>query len=159
MRLNTSEIASGKASDVGWLASRGMHLSPKWHWLRERPWAAAILDRLTTTRPTFNGHNASAWKRDVLRVNGFDERMGYGGMDREMGERLENLGVRGLQIRHRAVCIHLDHDRDYVSAEAIRKNQAIRRSTRHFGSTRTPYGVVQDTEHGQMSRHTVSAAA
>ncbi|MEQ1840227.1 MAG: glycosyltransferase, partial [Verrucomicrobiales bacterium] len=47
------------------------------------------------TRPTFNGHNVSAWKSDILAANGFDERMKYGGLDRELGERLVTRGLRG----------------------------------------------------------------
>ncbi len=102
---------------------------------------APIADRLTTTRPSWNGGNASAWREDVLAANGFDERMGYGGEDREFGERLENAGVRGTQIRYRAICAHLDHDRGYARPDALTRNNAIRRRTRSLRRTTTLHGI------------------
>ena len=72
-----------------------------------RGWRAARSDH--DDRRTWNGHNSSGWKADIVRVNGFDERMEWGGEDREMGERLMNHGIRGKRIRFRAVCVHLDH--------------------------------------------------
>lgn len=66
---------------------------------------ASILNAVTTTKPTWNGHNASGWMEDVMRVNGYDERMEYGGQDREFGERLVNCGITGLQIRYSAICL------------------------------------------------------
>ena len=56
---------------------------------------------------------------DILNVNGFDERMQYGGEDRELGERMLNLGIRSKQLRYSAVCLHLDHTRGYVKQEMI----------------------------------------
>jgi hypothetical protein len=52
--------------------------------------------------------------------------MGYGGLDRELGERLENAGVRGKQVRHRALVVHLDHPRGYREEAVLRRNRAIR---------------------------------
>jgi cellulose synthase/poly-beta-1,6-N-acetylglucosamine synthase-like glycosyltransferase len=142
-RLSRDDIAAGRATGLRWLVSHGLPLTRKALLLAASGSAAAVLDRITPTRPTFNGHNASAWRRDVLRVNGFDERMGYGGLDRELGERLANAGIRGTQIRHRAVCVHLDHTRSYVDPAVIEGNRAIRRSTREHCATWTPFGIQQ----------------
>ncbi|MYG18810.1 MAG: hypothetical protein F4208_04395 [Gemmatimonadales bacterium] len=98
--------------------------------LGRSPRRAAWLDRLTTTRATWNGHNASAWKTDLLRVNGFDERMTYPVEDRELGERLRNAGVRPIQARHRAVCAHVEHDRPWLDPEAQARNERLRAETR-----------------------------
>lgn len=113
---------------------------------------ARLLDRITPTRATWNGHNASAAKSDLLAVNGFDERLGYGGEDRELGERLRNYGLRALGIRYRAVCVHLEHGRGYVDPEDARRIEAVRRKTRgvpkHFSRFE---GLVRGpawTEHG-----------
>ena len=35
------------------------------------------------------------------------------GEDRELGERMLNLGIRSKQLRYSAVCVHLDHARGY----------------------------------------------
>jgi hypothetical protein len=100
-----------------------------------------LLDAVTTTGPTFNGHNSSVWRDDLFRVNGFDERLEWGGLDRELGERLENAGVRGKQIRHRALVVHLDHGRGYKRPEAMAKNRAIRDEVAAKRLTRTEFGV------------------
>ena len=102
---------------------------------------ARLLDAVTTTRASFNGHNASAWRDDLVRVNGFDERLEWGGLDREIGERLENAGVRGMQVRHRTIVVHLDHGRGYKRPEAIARNRAIRDEVAAQKLTRAPEGL------------------
>lgn len=48
--------------------------------------------------------NMSCWRDDLLRVNGFDERMeGYGAEDRELVARLENAGLRRRQLKWAAL--------------------------------------------------------
>ena len=142
-RITIPDVFAGRATDPEWLFARGLH-DPKWRFrLASGPVVPRVLDMLTTTRATLNGCNASTWKRDVVRVNGFDERMGYGGLDRELGERLVNAGVRPIQVRYRAVCVHLDHARGYVSEEAWRANRELRRQTRRNRAVWTPYGIRQ----------------
>ncbi len=104
----------------------------------------ALLNSMTQTKPTFNNCNSSAYKSDLLMINGYDERMQYGGPDRELGERLENAGIKGKQIRYSAICIHLDHPRGYATKESWDKNFAIRKETKESKSTWTPYGIVKD---------------
>jgi glycosyltransferase involved in cell wall biosynthesis len=54
--------------------------------------------------------NMSFWRDDLLRVNGFDERMeGYGAEDRELSARLENAGLRRRQLKWCALAAHLEH--------------------------------------------------
>jgi glycosyltransferase involved in cell wall biosynthesis len=54
--------------------------------------------------------NMSFWRDDLLRVNGFDERMeGYGAEDRELAARLGNAGVRRRQLKWAALAVHLEH--------------------------------------------------
>lgn len=54
--------------------------------------------------------NMSFWRDDLLRVNGFDERMeGYGAEDRELAARLGNTGVRRTQLKWAALAAHLEH--------------------------------------------------
>jgi hypothetical protein len=76
-------------------------------------------------------------------VNGHNEEMRYGGQDREMGERLENMGLRGKRIRYYAILLHLDHPRGYATPESIAKNRAIRRETVAKRIIRTPLGIDQ----------------
>ena len=54
--------------------------------------------------------NMSFWRDDLLRVNGFDERMeGYGAEDRELAARLDNAGVKRRQLKWAALALHLEH--------------------------------------------------
>ena len=77
-------------------------------------------------------------------MNGFDERMAYGGEDREFGYRLENIGVKPLGIRYSAPCLHLDHPRGYADPELRAKNQEIIARTRSTKTTRTEFGLNQE---------------
>jgi hypothetical protein len=95
----------------------------------------------TPTKPTWNGHNASGWKADLISVNGFNEEMQYGGEDRELGERLVNMKLLPKQIRYSAFCLHLDHERGYVSEEIWNKNDAIRADTKANKTIKTSSGI------------------
>lgn len=126
-------------------------------WLRARGWrpgrralrllrpgpAPAVLDALTPTKATWNGHNASTLRRHLLDANGFDLDMAYGGEDRALGERLVNSGLGGVQARHRLLVIHLDHGRPYVDAKALVRNRAIRRRIRREHETRSRRGLAE----------------
>jgi GT2 family glycosyltransferase len=105
--------------------------------------AGRLMDTVTTTKATWNGHNSSCWRRNMVDVNGFDERMRYGGEDREFGERLIHAGVRSRQVRHRAICVHLWHDRNYVHDEALRRNLEIRKRTAERRAHFTDHGIVK----------------
>ena len=93
--------------------------------IRFKPFTV-FMNWITPTKKTFNGHNTSCFKKDLLAVNGFNEDMQYGGLDREVGERLFNLGILGKQIRYAAICLHLEHERVYFNKEAWNKNLIVR---------------------------------
>lgn len=142
-RITRDDILCGYASNLQWLRAHGLRWSAKQIKLSARPRLAWLLDAVTTTKATWNGHNSSGWKTDILRVNGFDERMEWGGEDRELGERLMNLGIRGRRIRYRAVCVHLEHTRGYVRDDALLRNSQIRAETKQNRSVWTPYGITK----------------
>lgn len=139
--INADDIAGNRCFDLGWLRTRGLPFAARNAKLAAHGAMARLLDAVVTTRASWNGHNASGWKRDLVAANGFDERMGYGGEDRELGERLENNGLRGKRIRHRAIVLHLDHPRGYVKEEIIAANNAIRANTRAQRLARTEHGL------------------
>lgn len=143
-RITVGDILAGRAEDLRWLQRQGLRAS--WRLLRLAlgKTVGTGLDALTPTRPSWNGHNASGWKRDIVQVNGFDERMGWGGEDRELGERLVHLGLQAHQIRHRAICLHLWHERGYVDQEVLTENRRIRLETAHRCAAYTPYGILKE---------------
>jgi len=139
--IGPDDVLSGRSHDPRWLHSQGLQRSRDVLKLMSGPRLGAALDAVTPTRATFNGGNASAWRDDLLKTGGFDERMGHGGLDRELGERLENAGIRGRQVRHRCICVHLHHRRDYTSDAARMRNEQIRRQTRQSQATTTAHGI------------------
>ena len=139
--ISRKSIVDETCFKVRWLVARGAIGLSQRRKLSVRGAIASLFDWITTAKPTFNNCNSSGWKKDILAVNGYDERMQYGGADREIGARLENHGIRGKQIRHRAICLHLFHERGYAKKESIRKNLSIRRETRRKHIQRTPYGI------------------
>lgn len=141
--ITKEDILAGRCFDVKWLMAKGMPATFKNNKFTASGFKEWLLNRFTPTGATWNGHNASGWLSDILATNGFDERMQYGGQDREFGERLENRGVHGIQIRYSSVCIHLDHSRGYKTPESIAKNLDIRKATRKNKVKRTPFGIVK----------------
>lgn len=107
---------------------------------------ATFLNRFTTARASWNGSNASTYKAHILAVNGMDERMQYGGQDRELGERLSNFGIKGKQVRYKAILLHLDHKRGYMTDEGWKLNYGIRKFTKEQKLTWTKYGILSQDQ-------------
>ncbi|MGB3800478.1 MAG: glycosyltransferase family 2 protein [Lewinella sp.] len=143
-KITQGDIRAQRCFNAGWLHAAGQPASLKDLKLIRRPWLAQALNRLTPTRPTWNGHNASTWKSAILAANGFDNRMKYGGEDREFGERLLHAGLRPVQVRYSAICVHLDHDRGYVTPEMVAANRRIWAQTREEKRQRTTHGISSE---------------
>ncbi|MEZ4793272.1 MAG: glycosyltransferase family 2 protein [Gelidibacter sp.] len=135
------DIVNQACFDKQWLIEKGMKSSFKMNKLNSSGFKEWMLNTFTPTKATWDGMNASGFKKDILAVNGFDERMQYGGEDREMGERLMNFGIKAIQIRYSAICVHLDHDRNYINKEHISTNKAIRAETKMQKKTWTDFGI------------------
>lgn len=142
-KISLQDIESGRCFELKWLLKNGLKKSFKNNKLSAVGIKEDFLNSFTPSKSTWNGHNASGWKKDILDVNGFDERMKYGGQDREMGERLKNLGIKGKQIRYSAICLHLDHPRSYKTEASIALNKKIRKFTKKMKVKVTPFGIVQ----------------
>lgn len=142
--IGTDDILTGRCFNLDWLKAHGLPSSYKNSKLTATPRQAHWLNRLTPTACNFKGSNASAWMSDIVRANGFDEGMAYGGEDREFGIRLSNNGIRPHHVRYNAIVIHLDHARGYVDPETVRSNKAFRQQIEKARSKWTPRGLVQD---------------
>lgn len=139
--ITEDDVKKGNAFNYQWLTKNGQPKSSKALKLTARGTNQKILNFITPTKATWNGANSSAFKKDILAVNGFDERMQYGGLDREMGERMENKGIKGKQIRYSSICLHLDHKRGYEAPEIWVKNKAIRDKVKKDKLTWTQFGI------------------
>jgi glycosyltransferase involved in cell wall biosynthesis len=141
--ISDDDIKTQRCFDKVWLLDQGLKKKFKINKLTASGFKEQFLNTLTPTKATFDGMNVSVWKNDVIEVNGFDKRMEYGGEDRELGERLMNIGVKPIQIRYSAICLHLDHERSYVNETALEKNKAIRKETKKNKSIWTDFGLIK----------------
>lgn len=141
--ISREDIRTQRVFDLAWLRSLGLPRSEKNLKLLAKGWVASFLNALSPAKASWNGHNASCFKKHILAANGFDERMQYGGEDREFGERLVNMGLRGKRIRYTAICVHLDHKRGYVKPEMLLRNAQVRRETAKNKVVRAVVGLSQ----------------
>ncbi len=125
-KIDRESILSNQCFSIGWLTKRGLKLNFKCSKLTNNLWFAHFMNWVTPTKRTWNGHNSSGYKADIIAINGFNNTMQYGGEDRELGERLFNHGLVSKQIRYFAICLHLYHERSWDNPETWQKNQAIR---------------------------------
>lgn len=86
--------------------------------------------------------NSSAWRQDLLSVNGFEESLAYGAEDVELGIRLNNFGVEGKHLRYSAPLLHLDHARGYLDGAVAARNLEYCQKIKASGATRAVNGIV-----------------
>lgn len=141
--ITLEDIEKQHCFNIHWLKEKGIPKTFKNNKLTANGLVSKLLNWITPTNASWNGHNSSGWKKDIENVNGFDERMQYGGQDRELGERLFNFGIKSKQLRYSAVCVHLDHKRGYKTPESIAKNLGIRNTTKKERSVWTHYGITK----------------
>lgn len=141
--LDEALIHSGEAFSADWLRIHQGRLSPSTRLkagLLPAP-LATLLEAISPVKRTWNGADSSGWRRDIVAVNGFDERLRYGAEDVEMGVRMAHNGVRARSVRYSAVLLHIDHDRPYADDAVIRANQAHVATVRRQRLRWTEHGI------------------
>ncbi len=144
--ITREDVTSRNVFSTRWLYEHGLRKTYKVLKLSGSYFLSKLMNTIAATKATWNGHNASGWKSNIIHVNGFNEEMQYGGQDREMGERLKNKGIKGKQIRYFAICVHLDHERGYKTAESISKNKKIRKQTKVLKRIWTEFGITKTNQ-------------
>lgn len=139
--ISRADVEHQNAFSLKWLRNHGLSLNFKCTKLFGKPRFARFMNFITPTKATWNGGASSAWRSDLMAANGYDERMKYGGEDRELGERMMNAGIKSKQIRYSAILLHLHHGRPYANKEGWDINNEIRRHTRKHRITHTPHGI------------------
>jgi glycosyltransferase involved in cell wall biosynthesis len=142
VEFRRDDVEQQRVFSPQWLKSRGMANAAKYKYrLTANPRWAKILNLLTPRAGSFIGCNASAWKSDILAVNGFDEDYAtYGTEDKDIGLRLTYHGVQSRRLKYSLVCIHLDHPRPY-SQEEIAESFRRLRQTKTQRATRAAHGL------------------
>lgn len=144
--ITPADIASKAAFDPAWLAAHGQPKAFRDFWkLTRRPGLARFYEAISTAPGSWNGANSSCWKADAIAVNGFDERMTYGALDREFGVRLVHAGIEPRKIRYQAVVVHLEHKRSYNKDAGWERNRAIRAEAKRLKLIRAPQGIDRHT--------------
>ncbi len=139
--LTKQDIQSGNAFSISWLRRHGV----RWNWKLSKLWRnsflCALLNALTPANASWNGGNVSTWREYILQAHGFDSRMRYGAEDREFGQRLENAGIHGIQLRYGTPLLHLYHKRPYRNETDWQNNLRIWRHTKSARLTATDFGI------------------
>ena len=141
--IGQEDIQKASIFELPWLKRQGFKNKSSLFKLSLNKAFAGVIDQFTPTKATWNGCNASTWREYIIGVNGHNERMQYGGEDREMGIRLANNGIKPKQIRNRAILLHLDHSRGYATAESIAYNMGVRKDSQKRKSTWTEEGIIK----------------
>lgn len=142
-RITTTDVRKGRHANVKWLRTQGWRPGRRALRMTRSRALGAVFDALTPTPAHFHGNNASVARDALVEVNGFEGLMGYGGLDRALGYRLENAGVKGVQVRHRAVTMHLHHDQPYRRLEVERRNNEMMAAIRENRETRAMQGIAE----------------
>lgn len=143
--ITRDNILSGQCFDWNWLVANGLPTTHKNLKLKPHKRWSWMLNRLAIARTNFTGGNASAWKSDILAVNGFDQRMRWGGLDRELGVRLKNAGIKARHVRYNAHVLHLYHAGGYKDLEIAKRNKALRMHNQKRKVVRTEHGISRLT--------------
>lgn len=146
--ISKQDILSGRCFELNWLKHNGLPSSKKNLKISAGPILSTMLHFLTTSRANFKGGNSSAWLKDIIKINGFDERMAWGGEDREFGVRLLNAGIKARHVRYNTLTIHLDHSRNYADLELAARNKDLRKKNQKFRIATTEHGINQLIEQG-----------
>ena len=120
--LTLKDIEEQNCFKINWLEEKGIKKSFKNARLNSRGFISKALNTLPPKKYSWNRHNSSGWKKDILKINGFDESIGYNGKDRILGESLQNNGIKFKQLRYSSVCLQLDPKSGSETPEVIRKN-------------------------------------
>ena len=69
--ITNDDIISQKCFDLNWLKSKGLKSSFKNLKFTNSKWFSNFMNTVTPTNASWNGHNASGWKADLVAINGY----------------------------------------------------------------------------------------
>ena len=79
--ISKDDIINQRCFDLNWLKANGLPSSFKNIKFLASGLSSKILNFVTPTNASWNGHNSSGWKQDLMEVNGFNQEMQFGGQD------------------------------------------------------------------------------
>lgn len=142
--IEDHHIINQTCFDLKWLKRLGLKFSLKNQLLSKNKIKANIFNALTPGKAAWNHHNVSCWKKDLLEVNGFDERINHRGGEDELFSRLQNNDIHGIKVNFNAICIHLNDPKMQVQPKEIALNSLIHEATRESNICWTQYGIHKE---------------
>ncbi|MDR1699036.1 MAG: glycosyltransferase family 2 protein [Prevotellaceae bacterium] len=89
------------------------------------------------------GCNASFWKSDLIKVNGYNESfVGWGSEDKELAVRLYSIGLKMKWLKCSAICYHLFHPL-HVNEDLFEKNNRLLSQSIRENNQRCEVGIDQ----------------
>ena len=136
--LSTQLLAAGSTS-IPWFA-RGIQRRRN---ALHLPWLSDQHLRRSEHNPAPRGIktcNQGWWRKDLLALNGFDERMvGWGREDDELAARALHAGLRCRQLRFAGLAYHLHHPERHQDGAS--RNDVYLQETRESRATRAALGI------------------
>ena len=115
-----------------------------------------LFSKVRTDLTAIRGCNQGYWRGDLVRTNGFNERMvGWGREDNEIAARLHQLGLARRNVKFKALATHLYHPRRHPHGE--NPNDAILAETVSRQRTHCHQGL--DSHFAARFQPPVAAAA
>ncbi|MDQ5930363.1 MAG: hypothetical protein QG594_2151, partial [Bacteroidota bacterium] len=95
-----------------------------------------------TRSSKLRGCNMSFWKEDFIKINGFNEELvGWGIDDSEMIQRMHNINIHGIRLKHCGIAYHIYHK--VQSRVDLEINNQIEKKTTEEKLTFIPKGINQ----------------
>lgn len=106
------------------------------------PWITYLF-RFYKQNKKERGCNISFWRKDLLEVNGYDERfIGYGFEDIDLPARLRRLGIKKRFIKFKAIEYHIHH-KAAATKKDMSANEEIFNGNNQKGIIKCPRGIDQ----------------
>ena len=123
--LTQKDIEEQNCFKISWLKSKGIKKLSKGIRRNSRGIISKFHNALIPAKHIWNRHNSSGWKKDLLKVIGFEENNEGQGI--LTSEHFQNYGIKSKQLRYSAACIHVDHRSISKKAAVLKKNAENRK--------------------------------
>jgi hypothetical protein len=108
-RVETEHITRQTCFELKWLKKQGLKFSLKNQQLSKSKIKSNIINALLPGKATWNPHNVSCWKKDLLEINGFDEQINSeAAQAKDLCQRLQKNDIKGIKVHFNAICLHLN---------------------------------------------------
>lgn len=114
------------------------------------PWLSRFIRGPRDGLQRVRGAHMAFWRHDLVRVNGYDERIeGWGREDSELATRLINAGVHRRNLKFAAVAYHLCHES--ANFDSVNRNHQRLERTMHERLVWTELGLDQYLDREQFA--------